>query len=553
MRATPSGQRVSSSPRSPELTFGAASSNDDSAIASSVSSPSLSYMINNPQTLVAEAQRRNNQAQRLASPIQSISTAKQTSNLTAMTTTTTTTTAMNTNTRQPTNLTARNPSPTGGRQQQIDQARNDNGGQSIGANSTAANLPSILRRQQHLSNLEAARRLMAASESEQQQQQQVHQHQEQPPLPAGSRLVAAFQPTSQQVGSYQSAPGSAGPLVVGRQSPLVIAQQRQQAAEEIGRKRVDTTAAATTTSVADQQAANNPTKRVHFNDRASIRSFESISSLNSNSTAVPLNAHMIRQQVGSPDSMGSGSTSRLSGGDSPDPRRGSGAAIYAIRGDPDLENVENQQPVRPASVAPARLQQVLVPSLVYQQQVRQQQQQQQQQTRPMLLQSQQQQLMRQPMPINVPPQSRPFIRMTAPPSMSSGQQHQPAQMSPNQYQVRSNLGHPALVQPPAALNPSSHVMHRQPLLMSRQVMSTPGVRHEDNDYALRLRQAAATNRVFSSYAQQPLHSPGQQIHSPGQQQPMPSPSARPTSGGGGGSGSRRAPFPGELANFQTEV
>ena len=94
-------------------------------------------------------------------------------------------------------------------------------------------------------------------------------------------------------------------------------------------------------------------KRVHFNDRTSIRSFESLSSDHSNTTAIDRDqlagqeATFGQQQqqhynqrllIGSPDSIGSGSTSRLSC-ESPDFRRSSsGAAIYAIRGDPELES-----------------------------------------------------------------------------------------------------------------------------------------------------------------------------------------------------------------------
>uniref|UniRef100_A0A6G1S5Y6 polynucleotide adenylyltransferase n=1 Tax=Aceria tosichella TaxID=561515 RepID=A0A6G1S5Y6_9ACAR len=116
----------------------------------------------------------------------------------------------------------------------------------------------------------------------------------------------------------------------------------------------------------EQQQQQSIQKRVHFNDRTSVRSFESISSTNSNTTAIQqqqqhqqsdLDDYSARQQVGSPDSMGSGSTSRLScespafgdfrrAGLGNDGLGGGGAAIYAIRGDPDLEltaNIQQQQ------------------------------------------------------------------------------------------------------------------------------------------------------------------------------------------------------------------
>lgn len=114
------------------------------------------------------------------------------------------------------------------------------------------------------------------------------------------------------------------------------------------------------------QTSSNP-KRVHFNDRASVRSFESLSSLGSESTAVaneacepqPQNApnqtgsYQLQQQarqqlVNSPDSSSLcsssvGGGSRLSA-ESPDIRclKLSEAAIYAVREDPELDDPEPQ-------------------------------------------------------------------------------------------------------------------------------------------------------------------------------------------------------------------
>jgi len=197
------------------------------------------------------------------------------------------------------------------------------------------------------------------------------------------------------------------------------------------------------------QQGSSPPKRVHFNDRTSIRSFESVSSLASNSTAVQ--SEIMRQRMGSPDSMGSGSTSRLSA-DSPDLRKGDGAAIYAVRGDPELELAET------SSGASGQ----------------QQQQQHSQLAAALQQQQQQQQLYGQQHTYGSPlAQGAPFIRMTAPPSISTG-----------------------AVQPVVLARPLHYIARPASQVAAAKSSQQELEEDEDPNYALRLRQAA-TSRVFN--------------------------------------------------------
>lgn len=224
--------------------------------------------------------------------------------------------------------------------------------------------------------------------------------------------------------------------------------------------------------------SSSPPKRVHFNDRTSIRSFESISSLVSNSTAVPNNNLLIRQQVGSPDSLGSGSTSRLSA-ESPELRRagslGSGAAIYAVRGDPELEVAQERALQRQHILGrPIEVAQATYTNMARQPAAA---------GNPMLCN-----------PIaRYDPANQAFIRMTAPPSISTSSGNfsprtlgGPLQARPVQYIVRPTSMTSTQIVPTMVGNP----------MQVNRMNLRPDEDDEEPDYALRLRQAA-TNRVFS--------------------------------------------------------
>lgn len=190
-------------------------------------------------------------------------------------------------------------------------------------------------------------------------------------------------------------------------------------------------------------------KRVHFNDRTSIRSFESISSLaESGSTAVAADNDLLRRQLGSPDSMNSASsTSRLSA-ESPDLRNRAGAAIYAVRGDPELGVAEATPPPPSSLTLPLQV------------------------ARPVYVPASQPAYLSPPMPAT--------IRMTAPPSIGvrappTGYQY-PRSSLPSQLQSRASTG-----------------------------AEEGEEEEEDPSYVMRLRQAA-TRGVFN-YSQPAMLSP----------------------------------------------
>uniref|UniRef100_A0A6G1SMF4 Drebrin-like protein n=1 Tax=Aceria tosichella TaxID=561515 RepID=A0A6G1SMF4_9ACAR len=351
----------------------------------------------------------------------------------------------------------------------------------------------------------------------------------------------------------------------------------------------------------EQQQQQSIQKRVHFNDRTSVRSFESISSTNSNTTAIQqqqqhqqsdLDDYSARQQVGSPDSMGSGSTSRLScespafgdfrrAGLGNDGLGGGGAAIYAIRGDPDLEltaNIQQQQ----------HQQQQPLPTTGLQAQFHTMEQHHQHQTVPFYSGGNQHQAPRPAMglqyaahgqqflqmpasggvvpsrpvvpvrqPASIAPAVSSSIRMTAPPAINTSQlawQQQQQQVYP-QHQQQQQLRSPTsagtqLYQ--GQQQPQHHLQHSPRAPASGQtplrndLMVSDSLDEDDPDYALRLRQAA-TRRVFN-YVQPQVQQ---------QQQGgfvVPVPPNRPTSGGGSGNGSQgQRQKSVALANFQTEV
>lgn len=399
------------SPRSPEFGAMAASSNDDSAIASSVSSPSLSFMMNPPnsgneQTKPAPGTTTNQSA----SPNQSK--------------------PLTTLRVRPVNLASSQPV--------ADQS----------SAATTGALQSILRRhqqqQQHsspdTSSDSSSPRQQQVSESLEPNVKRVHNEQPQEPL-------------------FRSDARSPEPATSRPMSPSLKSSQPSQADSQTQEQ---------------QQAA---TKRVHFNDRTSIRSFESISSLASNSTAVPND--VLRQQVGSPDSMGSGSTSRLSA-ESPDLRKTSGAAIYAVRGDPELELdhannlmalhhqqiVQQQQPIHYVPRYPEHLKPAGVAMM-----------QAQPQAQPAL----------------------PYLSMTAPPSISTAgasPQCSPQQVS-GPAQVQQHIQY---IVRPTSLTSTQIVPTRNfvrppqaaPIVPKQNVV----LDDDDDAYAFRLRQAA-TSRVFN--------------------------------------------------------
>lgn len=214
-------------------------------------------------------------------------------------------------------------------------------------------------------------------------------------------------------------------------------------------------------------------KRVHFNDRASVRSFESISSEASNSTAIrnetstnqspySLARHQI---VTSPDSSSicsSNMTGSRMSAESPDLRglKPSEAAIYAVRGDPELDDPPQSQLVE--SYMPST----------------------------------------NPIPQSYPsshlsPQlGQPFIRMTALPTIG-------------QSTLRPGPSVAYGMPVPGGSHPTSEVRTRVPLRamgVSRSVDDD-----EDLNYILRLRQA--NSRVFNQYHYQPSQmSPQAQAH-----------------------------------------
>lgn len=236
-------------------------------------------------------------------------------------------------------------------------------------------------------------------------------------------------------------------------------------------------------------------RRVHFNDRASVRSFESISSLASNSTAIqndentndaqrgpqneivfsPSSSFNIKRHImmTSPDSSSlcssSAAGSRLDT-DSPDFKsiKSSEAAIYAVRGDPELEDMpsEHMSPhltsIMPRDDSLMNTQTVIprppdvgcYPYEPYQVQRNQQN-----------------------------------IRMTAPPAIGSSN---PRAMTKSGYNQPDNI-----IQ-------AGGVTSQRPMLMRQHTAPTPMVSSrpsdddEDISYASRLRQAAQS-RAYSQY------------------------------------------------------
>lgn len=416
------------SPKSPDFGATATSSNDDSAIASSVSSPSLSFMMN--QAGSEQTTKPTLQLVRptggSASPIKpSITPRVRSVNLPTV--------------------------------QRVDESPVGNAGV----------LQGILRRQQQ-SSLDANH---PESSTVIRQQQQVVETLE----PTVKRAQIEQQPQE----AYQS--------------------DTQFYTSELANDR-GTNEKLQTDDSREEQATGFGIRRVHFNDKTSIRSFESVSSLASNSTAVP--NETLRQQVGSPDSMGSGSTSRLSA-ESPDLRKTSGAAIYAVRGDPELE-LENSNNLM------AIHQQVI------------------QQRRP--LQYVPKYLDHHSAMIQAPSSSVPYLRMTAPPSIStagaspqcSPQQHQLAQASPSsqiQYIVRpTSLTSTQIVPTRAVMNAPSSVAMLNPMVVKPNIVVT-AADDDDDSYALRLRQAATSGRVFN-YTSGPPSSPVITQHSPALSSPV---------------------------------
>lgn len=261
-------------------------------------------------------------------------------------------------------------------------------------------------------------------------------------------------------------------------------------------------------------AAELAPKRVHFNDRTSIRSFESISSLCSNSTAIQANElqALRRQQAlsvgggGSPDSMASGSDAGRLSADSPlrgpgASTRDTGAAIYAIRDDPESEQSVADHQLLKAIGLHTTAQLTRNPYGFAQPQLYQQ---------PQLMAASQR-------PLLIRQTNGPYLRMTAPPTISSAA----ALPSPAQsYRAHAPIGQMNFPSPSG----------------SGLVQTRNQPDDEDASYALRLRQAAS-QRAYQFPTQQPqLVSPQHPSQQPFQRR------APPSSG--------RQPRP---INFQTEV